>query len=793
MSKKTLTQLVSAMRGKSWTYLWDAIALYDQRKANELLFQLFIERFNSDVGYFEPADLLASWGDGSYKEHGFGLKFGVPRLSFVNADPENEEAKARLTMDFIGGVLMSTKENTGGTIFVSRILKMLPVGGPQLWMDQPVTKGKVGGLGEVVIDISKANRFMANFVFGTLAQTEVGARFQEYFETKVKPEQKVFPLGTLKGDLNGPMTPKSFEVKTMRSDPLAALGDENYGDGAVIVFTTLRDGKDSIEYPNKNSPYMIPSDEQGTKYTGGFLLSNSVLLDRLTREHFIKSMAQWGIDFYPLPVTPDIATTLVANAGGIGFRHDTRYHFWYPPIKGNPGYWQDMSLDGDVHFSFKDRLSVSVDYTDNSLRLQMDISEAFVYRLKGLPEPHCRVNLRLIVDTKSTLALGAEGKLKFDSVYSNSDVEVGAIEWLQVTPPSPYNTDDMRQEFNGYLDQLKRVVNGLGFSEIDTFLALNILFPGENALQPTAAFMPGDIYLPCVVDPVRTSMVLAPLNSTIEAGSNLSFSLTPTPDDVVWSVKDVDGNIAQPGSISPTGIYTAPAVDALPDGAVVVMVTAEGTLDGKPVKSSALVSVLYSTIIANPLYSSCDSGKTLTLSAESLGSTPLQWNILTPQWGSTLSIDDENPNNRIYTAGTNLGTETPYPIDIIELKNPETQATSQITLLIEKQLIIAAMVLAEGTDLPNGKACFQLLGSDGPLDPEKVKISWEKLVGNGHFDEVSGLYTEPDSISPGEFVVLLGVADVAGVVKIYGQIAVPLPLKAYAEIIEKVDLTIRSA
>ena len=61
------------------------------------------------------------------------------------------------------------------------MMKVLPIGGPQLWMDQPVTKGVVTGPGKVEIDLKNADTFRANFVFGDLAQEDVGKRFKEYF------------------------------------------------------------------------------------------------------------------------------------------------------------------------------------------------------------------------------------------------------------------------------------------------------------------------------------------------------------------------------------------------------------------------------------------------------------------------------------------------------------------------------------------------------------------------------------------------------------------------------------
>ena len=195
MSQMTVAELVDAMKGKSLTYGWDAVTLYDQKKANKLLLQLYIERFDTESGYIEPLSMVASWGDGDQKEHIFNLKLSAPRLSFEASNPELNP-RARLTLNMIAGTIVSTNKFLGGPHYIKKILQVLPVGGPNLWMDQPLTKGNVNGLGDVVIDIDKADTFMANFVIGTLAQADVGRRFKEYFDT-LPSDKKSFPWGLL--------------------------------------------------------------------------------------------------------------------------------------------------------------------------------------------------------------------------------------------------------------------------------------------------------------------------------------------------------------------------------------------------------------------------------------------------------------------------------------------------------------------------------------------------------------------------------------------------------------------
>lgn len=800
MSKMTLTQLVGAMQGKSMTYGWDALTLYDQRKANELLFQLYVERFNTDNGYFEPVNLEASWGDGSYKEHIFNLKLSAPRLSFESSDP-SLAARARLTMDMVGGMIVSTKRNTGGTVFVSKMLKVLPVGGPQLWMDQPVTKGTVSGLGDVVIDIKNADTFKANFVIGDLAQEDVGKRFKEYFEKEVRPDQKIFPLGRLAGDLNGVLTPKNFEIKTMKSDPEAVSGDAAYGDGAVMMFITLRDGQDSNTFPNAHSTYLIPSDEGGTQYTGSLLLSSRVLFDRIMRGPATSDIGN-GITFLDYTADNgggrDVAWSLRGATGGVEkefvynykVRSDdfdatfqTKLHTRFNVDEGGPAL---TIKGGGEHIDF----SWDKNYT-------LPFSRVIYWDWPENPEwNYGNVDFISRYSVKFDVVLNKEtGVVSFSRNTNSSQfvLDMRGYDYLpDIGDVTTYLVPQIKEYFHPYVyEPLKELTT----PTLDTFLVRNLLFPGQNALQLTDAFVPGDLAVFGKVDPLRTTTTISPMNSTIEAGGKLQFTLSPMPANVIWSVKDVDGHIAQPGVISSTGEYTAPSAESLSDGFVAVMVTAQGTLNGVPVKSSALVSVMHSAIVANPLYGSCETGKTMTLAAQSLDQKTLQWSILTPQWGSTLSVDPTDSNQYLYTAGTNMDVNTPFPIDKIEIKNPTTGAVSHISLMIEKVLTVAAMVLAKSSDLPGGKAHFQLVGEEGPIVPQPglITLNWSKLSGNGSFDATTGIYTEPDKVSPGEFVVLSGTAIIGGVYRVHGQIVIPLPLSKYAELIEAVDYTVRSA
>ena len=313
MAKMTLAELTKSLQNKSSTYGWDALTLYDQRKANELLQQLYVERFNTEDGYIEPASIVASWGDGSYKEHIFNLKFSSPRLSFEQSSPELDP-RARLTLNMVGGMIVTTAAALGGVVYVKRIMQVLPVNSPQLWMDQPITKGNVNGVGDVIIDLDQADTFMATFVIGDLAQEDVGRRFKEYFYS-LPAAQKKFSLGTIDGHVNGVLTPKNFEIKVMKSAPAALLNDAEYGDGAVMLFITMEGGTAGTSFPSASATYLIPADEEGHKFTGSMLLSSRVLAEKILKPALEKSIGN-GLILQLSDTGSDAASTLKASAGG---------------------------------------------------------------------------------------------------------------------------------------------------------------------------------------------------------------------------------------------------------------------------------------------------------------------------------------------------------------------------------------------------------------------------------------------------------------------------------------------
>jgi hypothetical protein len=785
MSKMSLTQLVAEMQGKSLTYGWDALVLYDQRKTNELLQQLYIERVNSENGYIEPISMVAAWGGGAYKEIIHGLKLSAPRLSFENADP-SLPAKARLTLDMIGGMIVSAKKPPGGPFYISKLLKILPVGGPQLWMDQPVTKAEVNGLGEVLIDLSNAENFRANFALADLDMEEVGSRFEEYFKKIIPADQKIFPLGRLEGELNGVLTPQNFKVRVMKSAPLAMFGDEQYGEGAVMLFITLKGGVDSNTFPDGQAPYLIPADGAGEKYTGTLLLSSKALAGLILKPALEDSIGK-NLSLRVVYQGRDIASTLEATSGGSNIGFDTAmYAYWYAPTQSFG--FTNSKLE-PFAYEFKSEAGPG-----DGLRVVYGARGCLFIHWLGTVSGQCKVPARnpahdfgyqcryeLLMKLEATLnQAGNQVELSnpiIESVHADTTFNGSA---------GRYWNEDGEAETKRHIERRVRsavygAVDKIEIPSIDTFLLRNLLFPAHNALHLSEAFVPGDLALFGQIDPLRSRARLSPEISTVEAGSRFQFNLSPMPSNITWTARDIDGRVSLPNVISSSGYFTAPSQDQLPEGFLAIVITARGTLRGTQVQSSALVSVLGSMILTNPLYDSCEPGETKQLSAEALNGGALEWEILTPQWGSRLAPVAESPNKRAYTAGRSLDRDTPFSLDKIEVRQTSNGQVSHMYILIHNQIPSMPLWISEASDPASGSVQFELRGKNGPIDP--AEVTWKLLGGPGTFDERTGVYRQPTSVAANSFIVVSGTLP-EDFQDEHAVAAIPLPLSKYVELLE---------
>ena len=405
----------------------------------------------------------------------------------------------------------------GGPYYVKKMLQVLPVGGPHLWMDQPLTKGNVNGVGDVIIDIDQADTFMANFVIGSLAQADVGRRFKEYFDT-LPPAQKKFSLGSIDDYASGVLTPNNFEIKVVKSNALSVMGDVDYGDGAVMLFITLKDGKDGTLFPSRNSIYLLPSDECGLRFTGAMLLSSRVLFDTIMRGPAELDIGH-GIEF--LAYTPengggsDIAWSLEAGSGGVS--HDFIYDYTY-----RSGDFE-CRFETDLHINFAaDAGGPALTIRACGNRIEFVLDKVYTRPFHRVidydfPVPDDHKDGDITFTCNHTVSFDVmlnnnTGDVSFTRDESSSSFEL-SVTGFEYLPDLTDNTIvPLIKAF--YRPILEGILQSLTTPVLETFILRNLLFPGHNALHLSEAFVPGDLAVFGQIDPLRTTTVLTPVLET---------------------------------------------------------------------------------------------------------------------------------------------------------------------------------------------------------------------------------------------------------------------------------------
>ncbi|WP_175651648.1 hypothetical protein [Pseudomonas sp. Marseille-P9899] len=782
----SVDELLAWLDGKSKTYGWGAVVAYDRRRTNRLLDQLYIERFNSKS--FLPLINETMESSAYSKEHLTNLKLSAPRLAFSNADLES--SRSTLTMDFVGGMIMTELAASGAPARIDRILKILPVGGPQLTMvmDLRQVSGTVGTVGEVGLSIAEGREFKANFVLGDLSQEQVGSRFKVLFE-ELEDHQKIFPLGELTGDLNGPLTPEAFAIRTMPAPGATRASANNYGDGAVLLFVRLKGGT-SGDYPGKGSgfKYLIPADKNGKEYTGSMLLSSRTLFDQLLREHAESAVGQ-GLKFAPYTGGIDIAWRLAANAGSISCDVDITV-----PGQNSPD--ASCNLKSSPGFAFNSSKSpYTVQANAMGLSVTWNVEVGADYKYKADKPGWWDENKEGVMACSLAWSSGfdarldAQGVVYFEPKTDDLKLSFKIDEYLDGFLTGHNDFDDRSVSMRVQEKVKPLLVSYLKkFSapNVDTFLIRNLLFPGQNALQLHDVYVPGDLALFGHIDPLRTSAAVSPQQVNLQPGGTQKFTLEPALSGVTWSVRNTDPGEADVGTIDASGSYKAPAANTLKEGYRTVVVTGKGKLDGQDVSASALVSVMASTISVSPIFQVCGAGDNVTLTAAIMGGGNPAWSLKTPALGGKLSTT--TGAECVYTAAASSADRAKIYIEAIQVKNAAANETVEALLLVLNTLINLPVVISEASKPETGQVQLQAVGKNGPVNPPP-DATCTLLVSGGGTLSPSGVFTEPANANGFAVVSVVIPGNFSDDI---GFIVLPLPLSTYADISRRVSDSIQA-
>lgn len=750
MTGHSLATLLEWLRITPRTLGWDAIVSFNRGRANLLLEQQYIQNFSSenDIPVLSGA---VTTENGAAETRVSGLQLSAPRLSFETADID--KSKAQLTFDIIGGLIVTSSMPDGFVGSVTKIQQALPLTGPKIFLglDLRKTPGSANQAGQVTLDLKEGHDFTADFVETVEDQAKVGTFFRDRF-AEWPPDQRVYRLGEL-GGTNGALTPKNFEIRTQAATGAKVRGAANYGDGAVVMFVTLRDGTDGQVPPSTaDFKYLIPNDDNGARYSGAVLLAKHAVFGRLLGPEFMSKIGG-GLDYdfdgqKLIASNGDLKTPKIEQIYETFYQSNSGHYHGYRPVEVSCPRITFPFEKSELEFRGHDLVAIN-----DVLRVHWENKTRGIfqrYMPQTLNPPWGSVFLspwyfyftyKFSVDMKPVLE-GDRGLV----VFQRQTASINEFTMTGDTSNIPWKEEDRRaveDKVREFVDaNFYQKLQSLALPNIDSFLLANLLFPGGSHLKMSAVHLPGDLALFGQLASSQTSFSLSPAQPIVGFGGRQQLDADPPRANLRWTVRGPHGETqeSQVGRVTDQGLYHAPA-KAAPDIDFQRVIVSATSQDGQ--SSSALVSVVAKSVAVNPVFQICKPGDRKVIAAGALGGGAMQWALKAgnPAHGATLvpNPDPDQPGTRLYNPGQAVAPNE-FTLDIIEVNSANVIARSYV-LVIWRGLTHEVRI--DDTWSAPGKVKLLFL-DPGWDEPEPiVGATWRLLAGDGSVDS-DGIFTQPD-------------------------------------------------
>lgn len=763
MSGNSLADILAWMKDDSRLLKWGMVVALERRKANLIVLQEYINRFG--VGsYIPPIKGEVPIVENKRMELIHDFVMDVPLLSFENADLN--DSKAMLTMSVMrGGQLTLEKESVGWKVI--KLDEIDPLQGPKLFLDLLLNQapGDVEADGRVILDLSKSENFRLTFAESENEQRIGGDFFKDLFN-KLKPEQRIYPLGKIARGTNALMRPDSFELRTQHDS-----GSVDSGNGAILALVRMEGGKGG-NFPGANYKYLIPGD-QGKDYSSTVLFDPQLIMVIILLKEALNFVSGDEVEL----VRDDAGKLLKATfmSGSVAFETFS--------VTG-PLYL----LDGSRH-----DIKITVDkyelLVSRSAPLVVDLSHGkFTVTWQSATNVHTAFSTEGQEPATFVLRYGVDMLIEYEFGEAQGDVvlvqtksDVQPI----VSMPSASNENKPSGFFDPLIPYLAPFVAGLYASvvivskimtffeeqlnsqhsvssTIDEIVKLNF----GQAIQGEEIYAPHDIGFFGRINPQQTTFLTTPTHPLMKQGSTQQFSTDPAVTGVQWKVENLVGDTGNPGTIDRnSGRYQAPA--SIENRFTRVRVTA--TAPGTGYHSSALVTIVANDLSVHPLIQICDTDATVELTAGVLDEGELVWSIknAVPGESGQLRPSVKPGGHYTYHHGPVVAGKT-YVLDEIEVKNPRTNATRSVHVLsLQKDPMLAVKI--DRIDVQTGQV--QLTGM---FDGEPDTVEWRIAPGGSGSIDAEGKY-RADPTSTRRFALIFAELQI-GKHKFEGHLILPLPL-----------------
>ena len=779
MSGNSLASLLTWMKGSSRLLGWGLMVALEQRKANLIVLQEYIKRFD-DNSYLPPISGEVVITENRRMELVHDFVMDVPVLSFENNDPN--DSKAMLTMAVVGGSQLTLEKEVAGWK-AYKVDEFNPLQGPKLHLDLLLNQvpGVIDTDGRIKLDLRNSNNFRLSFAESNQDQEKGGNFFRDLFN-QLPDEQRVYPLGKIERGTNELMRPQSFELRTQYDGG----GAVDFRSGCILVLIRM-EKRQGGNFPGESFKYLIP-DDQGKDYSATVLFEQS----RISASVLIEAM------------------TAAIQGSSFNYEYDAEGHLLravsqqgvvvIPPgeVKG-PIEMEDGRVL-DLHVSHEEwRLSLM---PQSLMEIEFSETGASVFgKFEG--------ETKLVLHTSATGRIFARMRavIEFRVDYEQRDDGAGGfslrqtkytydmkLEYLEfgggegVTDPW---TEFFKQVVFGFLmavlEPIFKAVLNLAFKNVITvggsinaYIQEVIKLNFGQAIQGNEIYAPHDIGFFGRINPQQTSFLINPMQPVIKAGSPQPFATTPVVAGVQWKVENLVEGPGSPGTINSSGVYTAPAASTIKGRFTRVRVTA--TAPGTGYYSSALVTVVIDELSVHPLIQICGENDTVELSAGVLGEEPLQWSIKNAVPGESGEIKPsvKPRGDHTYHHGPVVTGKT-YVLDQIEVKNSRTGGTRSVYVLALQN---TPMVTVKIVSIDGAQGLVQLAASVNGNPVPDGRGEWSlAIAGQGTIDKATGLF-RADPTANGRFALVFFSMEIEFVGTAKGHVILPLPLVAFPQWLE---------
>ncbi|MFD2643541.1 hypothetical protein [Pseudomonas japonica] len=717
--KAPISELLQWLAGAPRTYGWSSILAYDRDKANTVLLQEYIERFDSN-SYLPPfRELIATTDDTA--EYIYDYVFDAARLSFTNATISH--SNAMLTQRVIGGSQLTLSKPTGSYVRVEKVYSLDAMDGPLMESEISLqaSTGHVNRAGEVILDISTGRNPRLSFA-RTEHEREKGGQYLLARFAREEEPKRVLVLNQLAVEDDQFLKPGKFEIRTHAAPNSHVVGTPGHGSGAVLAFIAMEDESNgSIPVDDRDMPFLIPDGHSATVLMGQAFLARRIIVQGC------RAFAAGSNFTYELFHQDHFVHELRATSGRVSLGPQQKSSELLESVQ-----IADLALP--LHNDFA---SFSVTFRDNQLRVEIEGNAYQLVQVKVRQSGqtingnvqlfwHARLTYELDADPlagtlrlKEVGGVATEGRIKpldFASLpYAALDELAGLIIWM------------LRDGLDSKLGAFREAVG-----TIDVFRLNSLLFKGDNAVVLKSVHLPGDVALFGQVAPSLTDFVITPLEPIVGHGQQEAFFIDPPRIGVVWSVEALPGDSGAVGSIDQNGNYTAP--DASLIEGVYKRVRVRATLEAHT--STALVTVVVRDISVNPLIQTCGPRNTRAMSAGALSTGTLTWRIADTASGATIAPSTEPDGDHLYTAGPASFTES-FVVDEVVVTN-EATGNQQSAYVLVVHGMVGLQVLYEADANPDRVQCKALFLNGAPTDG--FELEWVLLAGSGSIDG-NGLFS----------------------------------------------------